>query len=119
VRTRHIRSLGAALSLAAALAAPPAAAQYGSDAVPAAPYGMDPVPDARFYRGRWNYYGSDPVPQSRTSDLGFRDDYGLDAIPEGYVPQADHWLDILPHHTLQVLTGSVEGGNAALQPPCE
>jgi hypothetical protein len=91
--------------------APPAwAAEYGSDPIPLTPYGMDPVPPAVFYRGAWDRYGSDPTPQSATSDLGFHDIYGLDAIPKAVVPSIQEMRDVLPHHALQVLTRAIEGG---------
>jgi hypothetical protein len=74
------------------------------------PYGMDPVPDAVFDREAWNHYGSDPVPESATSDLGFQDVYGLDAIPEAIVGTLDDLRHVLGHQTLEVLTRALEGG---------
>jgi hypothetical protein len=98
--------LAAFVVIAATL--PALAADGVSDPIPFTPYGMDAVPGALFYSQRWDRYGSDPVPAGITSDFGFRDVYGLDAIPEALVPSVhDHIRQVFPHHFLEVLTGEV------------
>jgi hypothetical protein len=80
---------------------------YAADGVPFTPYGMDAVPGAVFYERAWDRYGSDPVPAGVTSDLGFRDVYGLDAIPEAVIPSLHEQIrQVFPHHLLQVLTSA-------------
>jgi hypothetical protein len=79
---------------------------------------MDAVPASRFYSARWDRYGSDPVPPGRTSDFGFRDAYGLDAIPDAVIPEVhDRIRQVFPHQLLEVLTGAREGEADAA--PCD
>lgn len=115
MQVTNSRIMCAALVMAGAgialWASPARAAGYGSDPIPYAPYGMDPVPRAVFYRGAWDRYGSDRTPRSASSDLGFQDIYGLDAIPDAIVPSVHELRHVLPHHALQVLTRAIEGGD--------
>ena len=79
------------------------------------PYGMDGVPDSDFYTGAWAPYGSDPVPRSSVDESRFVDVYGLDAIPESFVPTIHDLKHLSPHQALVVLTRAIEGGE--LNPP--
>lgn len=77
--------------------------------VPWTPYGMDAVPDSDFYRAAWDRYGSDPVPRSDVDEYKFVDVYGLDGIPDSFVPTLHEIKHLLPHETLVVLTRAIEG----------
>jgi hypothetical protein len=72
--------------LVGTLSATAHAQSFVSDPIPFTPYGMDAVPGAMFNSEAWDRYGSDPVPAGVTADFGFRDNYGLDAIPEAAIP---------------------------------
>jgi hypothetical protein len=102
-----IGSICAACCALVAAASAANAADGVSDPIPFTPYGMDAVPGAVFYERAWDRYGSDPVPAGVTSDLGFRDVYGLDAIPEAVIPSVHEQIrQVFPHHLLQVLTSA-------------
>jgi hypothetical protein len=89
----------------------------GGSAAERTPYGMDAVPGAMFYTEPWVRYGSDPVPAGRTSDFGFRDDYGLDGIPEAAIPEIHiHIRQVFPHHLLEVLTGARDERPSPVKP---
>jgi hypothetical protein len=127
MRLKYLSAAAAMAGVLSAVDAPAVAAGYGSDPIPFTPYGMDAVPNGRFYSHRWDRYGSDPVPAGRTNDFGFRDIYGLDAVPEAAIPSISTLKDVLPHEALQVLTGAIEGGDVGSRstqsspgdcPPC-
>jgi hypothetical protein len=96
---------------AAALAAGACAAASAADPTP---YGMDAVPGSDFYMGAWAPYGSDPVPRSSVDESGFVDIYGLDAIPDAFIPTIHDLKHALPHQVLLVLTRAIEGGDLNL-----